>query len=168
MIVRSCRPCIGAFDRQRSREAQPFLAVVVAIREEVLADEHLELRAEPARRRDEHDEQHRGEQQLRSAAHGPSRRRSNGRSIRRRRRRAGTRPKSASAVEWNTAPRDRCRSTVQPVLRAVATARNGMTITFARPRDDPDVGIELPEQHAHRRRRTVRARICPRAPRQAA
>ncbi len=72
---------------------------------------------------------------VRSAAHVPSRRRSSERSIRRRQRRAGTRPKSTSAVEWKTAPRDRCRSTVQPVLRAVATARNGMTMKFARPRD---------------------------------
>ncbi len=39
-----------ALRRQRAGEAKPFFAVVVAIGKEMLADEYLELRAEPARR----------------------------------------------------------------------------------------------------------------------
>ena len=40
-------------------------------------------------------------------------------------------PDTRSAVDWNTAPRDKCISIVHPVFRAVATARNGMIDALA-------------------------------------
>ena len=137
----------GALRRQRAREAQPLLAIVVAIREEMLADEDAELRAEAPRRGHEHGEQQRGEQKLDLQRAAPVAAEDSGRSSRPRRRASRKTPDTSSAVEWKTAPRDMCSSIVQPGLRAVATARNGMTSAVGDAARDPDVGVEAAEQH---------------------
>src|SRR5207253_10388183 len=49
---------------KRARETKPLLAIVVAVRKEMLADENLEPRAKPSRRRDKEQRERAGEEEL--------------------------------------------------------------------------------------------------------
>ena len=148
-----------ALRRERAREAQPFVAIVVAIGEEMLADEDAELRrGSGPRTTTSTASSDAREQKLDLQRPAPVAAEEADDSSRPPRSPAGTTPDTSSAVEWKTTPRDMCISIVQPVLRAVDIATNGMTSALATPRATQMSASRRPNSIASAKRKRSKAK----------